>query len=340
MLEPVAPRQREAESRLFDLAPAKAATLAEVAVERLFATPRSLPSFLLYDAEGSRLFSRIMELPEYYLTRTEREILERNANAIVEPLRGQRVMVIDVGAGDGTKTRILVDALRRAGSDVAYAAVDVSVDALEDLAARTREQLPDVVFEGVVAHYEDGVRFLAGRHPDRKRLALFLGSNVGNLVHTDARALFRSLSSALKEGDHALVGFDLLKDPETLRRAYDDSAGVTAAFNLNLLRRLNRELGADFDLSAFRHHAFFDPRRSALESWLVSTRAQRIEIAGRTLELAAWEGIQTETAFKYREHEITAFASDAGFQSRAVFSDRERRFVDALWMRSADGPPR
>jgi uncharacterized SAM-dependent methyltransferase len=160
---------------------------------------------------------------------------------------------------------------------------------------------------------------------------LFLGSSIGNLEHPAARALLRDLRSGLRPGDHVLVGFDLVKPLPLLRRAYDDPQGVTGAFNLNLLARLNRELGARFDLSAFRHVATWDPSRPAMESWLESTRTQAVRIGRSLLRFEAGERIQTEISCKYRDAQITGFAAAAGFTEVGRFADAKRWFVDALW---------
>ena len=192
-------------------------------------------------------------------------------------------------------------------------------------------EMPWLDAEGVVAEYADGIRWLGQRDSSRQKLVLLLGSNIGNLDDVAAQAFFSSLRQALRDGDHVLVGFDLLKDPKRLCRAYDDSAGVTAEFNLNLLRRINRELAANFEVSSFRHYATFSPARRAMESYLVSTRRQSVEISGKPFDFAAWEPVHTEISRKYREAEVTAFAKAAGFVEVGHFFDERRFFVDALW---------
>jgi dimethylhistidine N-methyltransferase len=296
----------------------------------LSARPRHLSSLWFYDDEGSRLFQRIMELPEYYLTRCEREILEREAGRIAEPLAGRPCTVVDLGAGDGVKTRLLLRRLH-GSPGLAYAPVDVSAAALEQVVADTGREWPGVTVLPVAAEYAEALRRLRAREPGRTLLALLLGSNIGNLESAGALGLLREIRRALRPGDWALVGFDLVKDPEVLRRAYDDAQGVTAAFNLNLLSRMNRELGADLDLSAFAHRATFDPVRPAMESWLVSLRRQRIRVAGRTFSLRQGEPIHTEISCKYREADIRALAARAGFEERGLFLDSRGWFADALW---------
>jgi L-histidine Nalpha-methyltransferase len=293
--------------------------------------PRSLPSHCFYDARGSRLFQWISNLPEYYLTRVEREILEEHAEAILAPLRVPRCTVVDLGAGDGHKTRLLLHGLARCGTEVTYSPVDVSQAALDEASARVRADLPGVGVRPLRDTYAGALRALARERAPGPRLVLFLGSSIGNLEHEAATAFLRELRRALHPGDHALVGFDMVKPLPLLQGAYDDPQGVTRAFNLNLLARLNRELGADFDMGAFRHVATWDPLRPAMESWLEATREQVVRVGRSTLRFAAGERIHTEISCKYSDAQITAFAAAAGFAEVARFSDRAGWFVDALW---------
>jgi L-histidine Nalpha-methyltransferase len=295
--------------------------------------PKAVPSLHLYDARGSRLFQRIMELPEYYVTRVEHEILERHgAELVASLLRSERpVDVIDLGAGDGLKSRVLLGHLEPRASAVRYLPIDISEHALLSVLTGCKHEQPWLATQGVVADYAEGISWLSQRDPARRRLVLVLGSNVGNLAHGASLRFFRTLRRALREGDQVLVGFALVKDPSVLQRAYDDAAGVTAEFNTNLLRRINRELGGDFDLKAFRHYATFAPIRRAMESYLISTRAQRVQVAGHGFEFQAWEPMRTEISCKYRISDVSAFARDAGFCELGHYIDERRYFVDALW---------
>lgn len=294
-------------------------------------SPKALPSAYFYDARGSELFRKIMDLPEYYLTRAETEILERHGGAIAAAFSGGECDVVDLGAGDGSKTALLLVQLKRVAADVRYVPVDVSEAALVSAIEGCTHRLPRLQAAGVLAQYHDGLSWLARRDPGRRRLVLFLGSNVGNMDDATAGSFFRALRAVLLPGDHVLVGFDLLKDPSLLLRAYDDAAGVTAEFNLNLLRRINRELEGDFQPSAFRHHATFAPGRRAMESYLLSTQRQSVRVAGRSYDFAAWEPLHTEVSRKYREADVHAFARDAGFVEATHFRDERRLFLDALW---------
>jgi L-histidine Nalpha-methyltransferase len=293
--------------------------------------PRSLPSKYFYDARGSRLFQWITRLPDYYLTRVEREILDRHGGAILAPLCGRPCTVVDLGAGDGHKTLRLLLQLAQAGSGVAYAPVDLSQAALDEAAARVHDRLPGVPVQPVRATYSSALRRLASPPHAGSRLVLFLGSSIGNFEHAEARSMLRELRRALRPGDHLLVGFDLVKPLPLLQRAYDDRPGVTRAFNLNLLVRINRELGADFDLSAFRHVATWDPERPAMESWLESTRTQTVRLAGRRHRFAPGERIHTEISCKYSDGQVTAFGADAGLAEVGRYADPGRWFLDVLW---------
>ena len=291
---------------------------------------KAIPSLWFYDARGSEIFQRIMALDGYYPTRIEHEILARHGSEIVAPFFGRGCTVVDLGAGDGTKTRLLLEPLSLRSPRFGYAPIDISGAALADVSARMAAAFPRLRVTPVEAEYFDGLRALQGREPGAL-LVLFLGSNIGNLERGEAIAFLRSLRAALRPGDHVLVGFDLLKDVGALRAAYDDPEGVTAEFNLNLLDRMNRELGADFDLEAFEHRATFDPVRPAMESWLSSRRRQRVWIAGRPFDFEAGETIHTEISCKYREEDPSAFAVEAGFSEIGQFHDRRGWFVDALW---------
>lgn len=307
-----------------------AEALAEKVLAGLRRRPKQLPSAYFYDEEGSRLFRRIMALPEYYVTRAEAEILTAHATRIAEACAGRRVTLVDLGAGDGTKTSLLLDALSATCDELVYAPVDICAEALAELAAAHAERHPGVPVTTFVGDYAEGLAAVGKRFHDHVRVALFLGSNLGNLPPEEAVALLGTWRRALRTGDFLLLGLDLVKDPKLLQAAYDDTEGVTAAFNLNLLVRMNRELGADFDPASFRHYARFDPRRNAMESYLVSTRDQLVRVGGECIGFAAWEAIQTEMSCKYRESDVEAFARTAGLSPVGWFYDSRRWFLDAL----------
>ncbi|MCB9593917.1 MAG: L-histidine N(alpha)-methyltransferase [Sandaracinaceae bacterium] len=296
--------------------------------------PKRLSSKYFYDDAGSRYFQQIMGLEEYYPTRCEEEILRRSAEAIVAPLLdGRPINLVDLGAGDGKKTMILIEELRRVGADFTFVPIDISEGAMKELVGKIRVQMPDVSVEGLVCEYADGVHHLARVAGERRNLVLFLGSNIGNFGRVRANAFLRRLWSSLRAGDYALVGFDLKKDIEVLLAAYNDKSGVTSAFNLNLLERINRELGGDFDVSTFRHFGTYNVFSGAMESYLVSLVPQVVTIAALELSFAfdAWEPIHTEYSYKYLRSDITRLAAGSGFSVQRDFEDERGWFVDSLW---------
>lgn len=302
----------------------------------LSSRPKHVSSMYLYDDAGSDLFRDIMELPEYYVTRVEREILSRHAGEIVEPLLTESTDVVDLGAGDGVKTLLLLERLQ--GRDARYVPIDVSPRALHEAWRSCNDQLPKLAVVPVRADYFAGVTHIAALAPERRRMVLLLGSNIGNLERPAVEYLLRGLRNALQPGDLVLIGFDLVKDPEIMQRAYDDADGVTARFNLNLLERVNRELAGTFCTDEFRHHATYSHRRQAMESYLVSTRHQEVSVGRRSFTFDAWEPILTEISCKYRESEVGELAQQSGFEEVERFFDDRRYFVDALW--TVPGKPR
>jgi L-histidine N-alpha-methyltransferase len=298
--------------------------------EGLSKSPKQLPSMYFYDDRGSELFARITRLPEYYPTRIERAILMKHGPQLSAALPRGLWDVVDLGAGDSDKARLLLAGLHGHGKRVRYLPVDVSERALVSALSSCRQQLPWLSAEGIVAEYRHALRWVAELHPARKRLVLFLGSNIGNMSRVEAATFLRDLRAALRPGDHVLVGFDLVKDPALLRAAYDDSAGVTAEFNLNLLARMNRELGADFVISAFEHVATYCPSERTMKSYLVTRTEQVVNVDGARYVIEPWEAIETERSHKYREHDVSMLARDAGFATAGMFGDERRFFVDAL----------
>lgn len=296
--------------------------------------PKRLPSKYFYDDAGSRAFQRIMDLPEYYLTACETEILQAHAEEIIAPLaKGGSFNVVDLGAGDGKKTKILLEALVGRGVDFTYVPIDISEAAMKTLVESVHSEMPDVEIEGLVCEYTDGVRYLGREGVDRRSLVLFLGSNIGNFNRVQANAFLRRLWSALHTDDYALVGFDLKKDIEILLAAYNDPQGVTGEFNLNLLHRINRELGANFDVSQFRHFGTYNVFSGAMESYLVSKIPQIVHIEALDLSFSfdAWEPIHTEYSYKYLLSDIERLARGTGFSVQRQFDCERGWFVDSLW---------
>jgi L-histidine N-alpha-methyltransferase len=307
--------------------------VAEAALDGLLKPQKTLPARLFYDDEGCRLFQRITELPEYYLTRTEHALLDASLPALAAYLkqRSDNVTLVEFGTSDEAKAAHLFgmrDANQRALVR-AYVAIDIAAPALEAMRARLGRSRPDLVVRTVAADFEQPVALPAGL-PRVPPLGFFAGSTIGNFGPARARAFLRRAAITLGANAALLVGFDLRKDPAILRPAYADAAGVTAAFNLNLLVRLNREAAANFDVSAFHHRAVWNAAGSRIEMHLVSRRQQQVRVAGRVIAFAEGEFIHTEDSYKYTEEDFTGLARAAGWQVHTVWTDAERRFALGL----------
>lgn len=309
------------------------ARLAEDAGRGLTADPKALPPKWFYDAEGSRLFDEITRLPEYYQTRAERKILVRVAPRVVEEIRPQAL--VEVGAGSADKARILLNAMRDAGLLRGYAPVDVAEEALETTARRVAREYAPARVVAVAADFEAP---FALPFAHTRRLVAFLGSTVGNLEAEAAAAFLARVAGQLRAEEGFLLGFDLVKDPARLVAAYDDAAGVTAAFNRNVLRVLNRDLGADFDPSAFRHRAVWNDGEARIELYLVSERRQRVRVDALDLEVEfeAGEPILTELSHKYTRPSVESLLGAAGLELVRWDTDPDGLFALGL-ARPADG---
>ena len=304
--------------------------------------PKRLPPWLFYDDAGSQLFEAICELPEYYLTRTERGIFAENAGGIIaqaagaaQAADGVRLRITELGAGSAEKTRLLLKAAVERQRTVLYEPVDVSASALDGACERIGREIPGVTVTPRVMDYThgDGHNF----HLDRPRrgerqLMLYIGSSIGNFEPREALELLQRVRAGLKTGDSFLLGVDLVKEDSILLAAYDDAAGVTAAFNRNLLARLNRELDADFDPEAFAHLPLWNVAASRIEMHLVSRVAQRVRLASLNLEVefAAGESIHTENSYKYRPGQAEALLAEAGFAPAARWTDKNGWFAVCL----------
>jgi len=301
--------------------------LAADARRGLTSDPRVMPPKYFYDERGSRLFEAITRLPEYYQTRTERRILERVAGEIVGQL-GPGVLV-EFGSGAADKTRTLLSAMRDAGTLEGYAPLDVSPDASRRAAAALIRDYPSLRVEGVIGDFE---RPHDLPFPGKRRLLAFLGSTIGNFDRDDSVGFLRGAAREMTPADGFLIGFDLIKDRAILERAYNDAAGVTAEFNLNLLRVMNRELGADFDPAGFRHRAFYDPERARVEMHLVSEIAQTVRLPAIDLEIdfETGESIRTELSHKYDRESVEALLGRSGLRLAEWFTDEREWFALAL----------
>jgi L-histidine Nalpha-methyltransferase len=316
--------------------------VASVVRDGLSARPRRLLSWLFYDDAGSALFERITELPEYYLTRTEREILAAHSREMIaqtaletanEPNGSSptRLRIAELGAGSADKTRLLLQAAVQRQETLVYEPVDVSASALEAARKRIEQEIPSVVVAPRLMDYTQTLDLDASCLGER-RLVLYIGSSIGNFEPHQASQLLERVRAALKPGDAFLLGVDLQKDESTLLAAYDDAAGVTALFNLNLLARLNRELDADFDLDAFAHRALWNRAKSRMEMHLESRIAQRVQLPalGLDVHFSAGERIHTENSYKYAPGQAEAMLSAAGFLPESTWTDARGWFAVCL----------
>ncbi|MBY9076680.1 L-histidine N(alpha)-methyltransferase [Nocardioides sp. WL0053] len=289
--------------------------------------PKSLPPKWFYDARGSELFEEITRLPEYYPTRAEREILQTRAGELARRT-GARALV-ELGSGSSEKTRLLLDALRAHGTLDEFVPLDVSESALREAVDAIAADYPGLRVHGVVGDFTEHLGRLPGGSP---RLVAFLGGTIGNLLPEERARFLAGVREVLQPGEWLLLGTDLVKDPETLVRAYDDAAGVTAQFNLNVLRVLNRELGADFDVDAFTHVARWDAEHEWIEMRLRATRVMRAAVPEVDLRLRLEEGeeIRTEISAKFRREGVEAELKEAGFDLDAWWTDEQGRFALSL----------
>ncbi|HLI04333.1 MAG TPA: L-histidine N(alpha)-methyltransferase [Terracidiphilus sp.] len=313
--------------------------VASAARQGLSAPPRRLPPWLFYDETGSRLFDAITELDEYYLTRTERGILASHAGRMIAAAAGNgaRLRIAELGAGSAEKTRILLHAAVERQGQVIYEPIDVSASALETAQKRIEREiagvrvLPRVMdyMHGSSLRLNDHEKSHGNGHGRERRLVLYIGSSIGNFEPDEAALLLGRVRLGLAPGDALLLGVDLVKDESILLAAYDDASGVTAAFNRNVLVRLNRELAADFDPLAFAHRAIWNPARSRIEMHLESRFAQRVRLAalGTRLEFAAGETIHTENSYKYAPGQAEALLAGAGFAAVERWTDPQGWFA-------------
>jgi dimethylhistidine N-methyltransferase len=309
----------------------------------LTSQPKRLFPKYFYDALGSRLFEAICLLPEYYLTRAEDEILSRYADEIVGAISDPHVTLVEFGSGSSTKTRHLIDALLSRQSSLTYVPIDISSSALESGARTLLDSYARLRIKAYAADYDSALARLKDDATKRGRtLALFLGSNIGNFDAREAEEFLRKVRGSMQAGDALLVGADLKKDAKVLEDAYNDPLGVTTAFNLNLLARINRELGADFDLKSFRHVARYDERAGRVEMYLESLREQTVRVRALSLEVhfAARERIHTENSHKYDLATLDALASRSGFARARTWLDEQKRFSSNLFTALAESEPR
>lgn len=300
-------------------------------LDGLKAAQKRIPSKYLYDAHGSELFERICDQPEYYPTRTELGILREQGAAIAEAV-GPRALVLEYGSGSGIKTRLLLDAL---DAPVAYMPVEISYSALAASVADLAEDFPAIEMRPLCADFAQPLALPAPQRAAERVLVFFPGSTLGNFATADAVDLLAVMRADMGDNGLALVGVDLQKDATEIEAAYNDAAGVTAAFTLNLLTRINRELEADFELDGFAHEARYNAEAGRIETRIRSRRAQRVTVAGQRFDFAEGEGILVEYSCKYTQAGFADMAQRAGLRVHRSWTDADGRFALQL-LRSAE----
>jgi L-histidine Nalpha-methyltransferase len=293
--------------------------------------PKTISAKYFYDDAGSELFQKISQHKDYYLTRTEFLILEQYGESLSSSINESEIDILELGAGDGHKSKLIIDSFLASGTKVNYYPIDISEKAMCLLDENLTES-SELNIHGIVAEYFHGLNYLK-KISNNKKLVLFLGSNIGNFNQVQTHDFLKKLWLSLNNNDHVLIGYDLKKDATILNKAYNDSDGLTTAFNLNLLKRMNIELGANFDASKFKHYGFYNPSLGAMESYIISLQDQDIFIAAleKSFHFAKFEPLHLESSFKFSESEINELASITGFKIETHFTDSEHYFIDALW---------
>lgn len=294
--------------------------------------PKHLSSKYLYDEYGDKLFTDIMKLDEYYLTRCEYEIIKSNREELVDLFAEEedKFELIELGAGDGYKTKLLLNEIYRQGLPVLYKPVDISVHALDQLTEDLEKTFPDLETSPLAIDYRTALK--EADLEDTKKVILFLGANIGNCSSEEALKFLKDIRRSMNIGDKLFIGFDLKKDPHIILAAYDDKGGVTKAFNLNVLKRINKELNADFDINHFDHYPVYNPVTGSAKSYLISLKQQEVRITrlNTTFHFDQWETIQTELSQKYSMNDIKDLCRKAGLKIVREFYDRKQYYVDLL----------
>lgn len=302
----------------------------------LSSNPKRLSSKYFYDKKGDELFQRIMACPEYYLTRCELDIFQNQTDKLAALLSNGSSLpfdLIELGVGDGIKTRFLLDELIPTKVNFNYLPIDISANILAELETNL-SHLESLNIKTLQGEYLDMLKE-ASRISGNRKVVLFLGSNIGNMGMNDAKQFCQEVRSLLRPGDLFLVGFDLRKNPQTILNAYNDKQGITREFNLNLLQRINNELGADFEIDRFIHYPTYDPPTGACKSYLVSSVKQTVRIGDNTISFKEGEWIYTEISQKYSLSEIKSLAVDSGFAVLENLTDKKDWFVDSIWSASS-----
>jgi L-histidine N-alpha-methyltransferase len=302
-------------------------------IDGLSADEKYLSSRYFYDATGDQIFQEIMAMPEYYLTRAEAEIFELRKKKIYSSLNfGEHFNLVELGAGDGLKTKILLHSFLEDKASFGYYPIDISSHVLEELQSSLALELPALKVRPLADEYFEGLKKIRSLNQS-PLLVLFLGSNIGNFPQTQAESFMTALGANLNVGDKLLLGVDMKKEPAKILSAYSDAKGITARFNLNVLRRINEELGANFEVQNFDHYAQYNPQNGECRSYLICRKAQDVNLKGvnQVFQFEEFECIHTEISRKYSKNEIDRLAASAGFKVIDKFYDSEMQFCDALF---------
>ncbi len=296
--------------------------------------PKWLSSKYFYDSAGDKIFQQIMSMDSYYLTRSETEIFETHKDDILRDIYHHRPLdLIELGAGDGEKTKILLKHFYRSGTDFSFAPCDISSNAIKMLEENVRKEVPDIEIDPLIGDYFEVLSGKTLTSDKRKSVILFLGSNIGNYTADHGKDFLKRLRDNMKPNDILIIGFDLKKDPNIVLRAYNDPEGITASFNMNLLKRINHELGGEFEVDSFQHHPVYDPVSGECRSYLLSKKRQKVAIRKLDLivEFDSWEPIFTEISKKFTHMEMENVASKCGFEPVTSYADKKNFFMDAIW---------
>lgn len=307
-----------------------------LAVEEGFSqSPKRLPIWLFYDELGDKIFQAIMRMPEYYLTHCEYEILQMNKEQLLQQIGAKELFnLVELGAGDGMKTEILLKHFTSRDVPFIYSPVDVSQTVLSQLTKRLKDSITNITISPINARYTEALKLV--EQSALRKIFLFMGANIGNFAVKEAKQFLKSISNSMTQDDLLLVGFDLKKDPRLIQAAYDDPQGITRDFNLNLLVRLNRELGANFQLDQFRHYPYYNPETGMTKSYLISLMEQDVyfEACDKYVHFNRWEPIHTEVSQKYDTEMIEELANNAGLKIQERYYDCKHYFCDVLFRKT------
>ena len=306
----------------------------QVVLEGLSRKNKCLPSWLIFDSRGSEIFKEITESPEYLPAACEFEIFDTHMESIIDLISGQQFQLIELGSGDGGKTKMLLENLLNKKIGVQYYPIDISEGAIRNLVATLKLRYENTTLKvtGLIGDYFIGLKDLA-KNKSCRNLVLFLGVTLNNMTLPDANFFLRRLHGSLNKQDFLLVGFDLMKNPKIIHNAYNDSKGLFERFNLYLLDRINEVLGGNFEKEFFVHQGHYNPKIHALESYLYSTKKQSVHIRdlNKDFKFQAWEGIKTEQSYKFNQEKINLMAKNNGFKIIKALHDSKEYFVDSIW---------